>query len=67
MTTTADRTEPLTMSIPEAGRLLGIGTTLAYDLAARGEFPVRVLKLGRRKLVSRPELDAYLEGRAQSA
>lgn len=39
-----------TTDLPTAGRALGIGTNLAYELHARGEFPVRVVKLGRRKL-----------------
>ncbi len=36
-----------TMTIEEAGRLFGIGRSLAYELAARGEFPVPVLRLGK--------------------
>ena len=51
-----------TLSVPEAARLLGIGKSLAYDLARRGEFPVRVLRLGQRMRVSRVELDRYLAG-----
>lgn len=41
----------LVISIPEAAPLLGISRTLAYELAARGELPV--IKLGRRRMVSR--------------
>ena len=51
-----------TLSVPEAGRLLGIGKSLAYDLARRDEFPVRILRLGQRMRVSRVELDRYLAG-----
>lgn len=47
--------------------MLGIGKSTAYELAARGEFPARVLQLGRKKLVSRTELDAYLAGERKSA
>jgi hypothetical protein len=32
--------EPLTMSIPEAGKLLGLGRNSSYAAAQRGEFPV---------------------------
>lgn len=43
----------LTLSIPSACRLLGISRGLGYELARTGQFPVPVLKLGRRLLVSR--------------
>ena len=59
--------EQRTVSLPYAGRVLGIGKSTAYELAARGEFPVRVLQLGRKKLVSRTELEAYLAGEPKSA
>ena len=36
-----------TVSVQEAARLLGIGRTLAYRLAAAGELPVPVLRIGR--------------------
>jgi excisionase family DNA binding protein len=37
---------PLTMTVPEAGRhYLGIGKTLAYEAAARGEIPT--VRVGR--------------------
>ncbi|MGN6244516.1 MAG: hypothetical protein ACTHQ3_12725 [Motilibacteraceae bacterium] len=35
------------VDLPTACRALGIGKTLGYELAARGEFPVPVLTLGR--------------------
>jgi excisionase family DNA binding protein len=38
---------PATLSLPEAARLLGIGRTHAYTLAASGQFPVPVIRLGR--------------------
>jgi excisionase family DNA binding protein len=59
--------EQQTVSLPHAGRVLGIGKSTAYELAARGEFPVRVLQLGRKKLVSRSELEAFLAGEPRSA
>lgn len=37
---------PATLTLPEAARLLGIGRTHAYTLAAHGEFPVPVMRLG---------------------
>ena len=41
--------EPLTMSVDDAARLLGISRGLAYDAARRGELPT--IRLGRRLLV----------------
>jgi hypothetical protein len=38
---------PATLTLPEAARLLGIGRTHAYTLAAHGDFPVPVMRLGR--------------------
>lgn len=51
---------PLLIAVPDAARLLGIGTTLAWDLVRAGEIPS--VKLGRRVLVPR----AALEHLAQS-
>lgn len=34
-----------------AGEIVGIGRTTAHDLARRGEFPVKVLRLGRKYVV----------------
>lgn len=49
-----------TTNIPTACAVLGIGANLGYDLASRGEFPVRVLRLGRRLLVPTADLLAVL-------
>jgi excisionase family DNA binding protein len=43
-----------TITVPEAGRLLGVGRDAAYAAAERGELPV--LRLGRRLLVPVPRL-----------
>jgi Helix-turn-helix domain len=42
---------PTTLSVEAAGRLLGCGRSLAYELVQRGEFPCPVLRLGRRYVV----------------
>ena len=47
-------TEPLTLSVEDAARLLGISRGLAYEAARRGELPV--IRLGRRLLVPRARL-----------
>jgi excisionase family DNA binding protein len=51
--------EPVTMTVPEAARLLGVSDSAAYDAAARGEIPS--LRIGRRVLVKRHQLLAMLE------
>nr|WP_284985534.1 helix-turn-helix domain-containing protein [Arthrobacter sp. fls2-241-R2A-172] len=52
---------PPTLSVwPDAARALGIGRATAYDLIKRGEFPIRVLRLGRKFRVSRADLLTYL-------
>jgi excisionase family DNA binding protein len=46
--------EPLTISVEDAARLLGISRGLAYEAARRGDLPV--IRLGRRLLVPRARL-----------
>jgi excisionase family DNA binding protein len=46
--------EPLTISVEDAARLMGISRGLAYEAARRGELPV--IRLGRRLLVPRARL-----------
>lgn len=43
-----------TITIPEAGQVLGLGDWAAYRAATRGEIPT--LALGRRKVVPVPAL-----------
>ena len=59
-----EHTESLTLSVDEAALQLGIGRSLAYDLARRGELP-GVLRLGRRLVVSRAMLDQALGVRTE--
>ena len=49
-----------TLTVEEAAELLGIGRSLAYELAQRGEFP-GVIRLGRRLVVSRAVIERLLE------
>ena len=37
-----------TCDLPIAGRAWGLGTNRSYELAAAGEFPCRVLRVGKR-------------------
>lgn len=39
---------PVVVDVPTAGRALGMGSTLAYELAKAGQFPCPVLRLGAR-------------------
>lgn len=47
----AVRALPATVDIETAGAVLGIGRSKSYELAKAGEFPIRVLRIGRRYLV----------------
>lgn len=61
-TPTADevRAWPVTVDLPTAGRCFGIGRDASYRLAAGGDFPVPVLRVGRRLVVVRAALLAKL-------
>jgi hypothetical protein len=48
--------ESSTTDIATAARAFGLGSNLGYDLAARGLFPCRVLKLGRKLRVPTADL-----------
>ena len=51
--------ERLTLSIPEAAKVLGIGRNLCYARVKTGEIPI--IKIGRRLLVPRKALERLLE------
>ncbi len=51
------------LTVPQAARLLGISTTMAYEMAARNELPGMV-RIGRLVKVHRPTLDRWLEEQA---
>ena len=54
--------KPDTMTVPEAGKLLGIGRSTAFKAAREGEIPT--IKIGKRLLVPVAALDRKLEGAA---
>lgn len=56
--------ERKTYTVEEAADRLGIGRTLAYELIRCGEFPVGVIRLGRRIVVPRAPLDELLGRKA---
>ena len=49
-----------TFSLVEAGQILGIGRSTAYELARKGRLPV--LRLGRKLVVPKVALDKMLNG-----
>lgn len=55
--------EKLTMGIPEFARAASISLGLAYDLARRDKLPVRVIKLGKRLVLSRRAVLDLLSGK----
>ncbi len=59
-TAEAVRELDLTTDVATAGAILGIGRSKAYQLAKRGDFPVTILRIGRRYLVPTNALLAVL-------
>jgi len=47
---------PAVVDLITAARALGLGRTKAYDLAKRGEFPCRILRVGGAYLVPTAEI-----------
>ena len=47
------------LSVPEAGKLLGLGRDASYQAAKRGELPV--LRFGKRLVVPRAALERMLQ------
>jgi excisionase family DNA binding protein len=59
-----DKREPLTVSVVDAARMLGISRAFAYELVARGELPS--VRLGRRVVIPRRALELLVEEGARS-
>jgi hypothetical protein len=47
---------PAVIDLVTAGKALGLGRTKTYELARAGEFPCRILRVGKTYLVPTPEL-----------
>ncbi|MBE1533262.1 helix-turn-helix domain-containing protein [Actinomadura algeriensis] len=60
MTTAEIRSLPATIDLVTAGRVFGVGRTKAYQLARTGDFPCRVLRVGRSYRVPTADLLAAL-------
>ena len=50
----------MTTDVETAAAIMGIGRTLAYELARPDQFPVRLIRLGRRVVVPVPDLLKFL-------
>jgi excisionase family DNA binding protein len=51
---------PVTVDLLTTARALGIGRSTAYELARRGEYPLRLYRVGQRYRATRADLLAAL-------
>lgn len=58
------RAWPATVDIPTACRAIGLSKSHGYELAKRGEYPARVLKVGGRYRVITASIVALLSDEA---
>jgi len=56
-----NKIEPLLLSFSEAASLLNISRTLLYQMHSDGRLGVLPLKLGRRSLLRRKELESWID------
>lgn len=56
---------PVSFDLDTANRALALGRTTGYALAKNGEYPVRVLRLGRQYRVTRYDLLRFLGFQSQ--
>ncbi len=54
--------ERATMNVPELATVLGVSRGKAYELASSDSLPVRVIRLGKRMVVSRAEVHKLIHG-----
>lgn len=54
------------VTVGAAARMLGIGESTAYDLVNRGEFPVKVLRVGKAWRIPRAAIEEFCAGRADA-
>ncbi len=58
-----DRQTSRTLNIDVAGAMLGMSRPTSYKLARQDEFPVPVIRFGRRMVVSRDAIEELLSRR----
>jgi excisionase family DNA binding protein len=57
--------ERKTYTVTEVGEMLGLSKNLAYLAAKNNKLPVPVFRVGKRLLISKSAMDAYLESTPQ--
>ena len=62
---TNTKMQKVALSVPEAGRALGIGRTAAYEAARTGQLPT--IRIGKRLLVPVVALERLLTGAVPAA
>jgi excisionase family DNA binding protein len=65
MVTETEAPEKLVYDVPEAGKLLGMGRSAAYEAARSGQLPT--IKIGGRYKVPKAALHRLLESAGQGA
>ena len=58
-------TEKLTLSVEEAGNLLGVSRQVAYQLIHRPDFPT--IQIGRRVLIPKKQLEEWMDRQVNGA
>jgi len=53
------------MTIPEFAKATGISRGLCYGLARQDKLPVKVIRLGRRMVLSRKAVEALFSGNGE--
>lgn len=53
--------EILTVSLTEAAKMLGVSRSTAYSLAAKNEFPLPIIRIGKQLKVSRQKLREFVD------
>ena len=61
ITPTPDRHERLALGIQEAAEAVGLGRSTLFKLLAAGE--LKAVKIGRRRLILKAELDRFIQAR----
>ena len=57
--------EKLTLSVEEAGKLLGVSRQVAYQLIHRPDFPT--IHIGRRVLIPKKQLEEWMDRQVNGA
>lgn len=52
--------EPLLVSVEDAAKAIGLGKSKLYELLLSGQ--LKSLKIGRRRLISRHDLNEFIDG-----